>query len=95
MLTNYHHKILNEPDRNYSFYRDKIGISLAIFFFVVALFFTVFPFSSVDRNIYGQSLGEGGYCFTKFAVLPVSRNIYNFNFFFFYKINFFSKFDSL
>jgi len=64
MLTNYHHKILNEPDRNYSFYRDKIGISLAIFFFVVALFFSVFPFTSEDRNIYGQSLGEGGFCFT-------------------------------
>jgi len=53
MLTNYHHKILNEPDRNYSFYRDKIGISLTIFFFVVALFFASFPFSSEDTNIYG------------------------------------------
>jgi len=53
MLTNYHHKILNEPDRNYSFYHDKIGISMVIFFVVVALFFSVFPFSSVSRNIYG------------------------------------------
>jgi len=64
MLTNYHHKILNEPDRNYNFSHDKIGISIVVFFCIVVLFFSVFPFSSSNKNIYGLSFGEGGYCYT-------------------------------
>jgi len=68
MLTNYHHKILNEPDRNYSFYRDKTAISMVILFFIVAIFFSVYPFSSTETSTYGQSLGEGGYCYTTFDI---------------------------
>jgi len=51
---------------------------MVILFFIVSIFFSVYPFSSTGNNIYGQSLGEGGYCFIKFNIIPLSTNIYNF-----------------
>lgn len=74
MLTNYHHKILNEPDKNYSFYHDKIGISIVVLYFTVVLIFSIFPLSSPNNNIYGMSLGEGGFCYTLFSLIPLGKN---------------------
>jgi len=59
-------------------------MSIAGVCILIMVFFTIFPFSSTEKNIYGQSFGEGGYCYNKFDLVPVGKYIINFKNHFYY-----------
>lgn len=64
LLTNYHHKTLNEPDKKYSFLHDKLAIYITIIYIIIVLVLTVYPFYYQSSNLYGFSFGEAGFCYS-------------------------------